>query len=60
MRLVLAIVGLLGIFVLVAMTIAPSQPALRDWYLANACGHLDKISVDICAGIRRSAEGRAG
>ena len=53
MRIILAIAGLFGIFVIVAMTVAPSQPALRAWYLTNACDHLDKLSVDICAGIRR-------
>jgi hypothetical protein len=52
MRIILALVG---IFVLVAMTVAPSQPAIRAWYLSNACEHLDKISTDICAAMRREA-----
>lgn len=55
MRIILAIAGLLGIFVLVAMTVAPSQPPVRDWYLKNACDQLDKISTDICAAMRREA-----
>ncbi|HMO27949.1 hypothetical protein [Enterovirga sp.] len=60
LRLILAIAGVLGIFILVAMTVAPSQPELRGWYLAHACGHLDRISPDICAAMRRAAEGHAG
>lgn len=55
MRLLLTLVALVGIFVLVAMLVAPSQPVLRDWYLANACHHLDKLSTDICASMRRAA-----
>jgi hypothetical protein len=55
MRIILAIAGLIGIFVIVAMTIAPSQPVLRNWYIANACDQLDKLSTDICAAMRREA-----
>ncbi|TDR93550.1 hypothetical protein EV668_0815 [Enterovirga rhinocerotis] len=55
---ILALIGLLGIFVLVAMVVAPSQPVVRDWYLTHACGHLDRISTDICAAMRRAAGGR--
>lgn len=58
LRLILAVAGLLGIFILVAMTVAPTRPELRDWYLTHACGHLDRISPDICAAIRRAAEGK--
>lgn len=58
LRLIFALVAIVGIFVLVAMTVAPSQPALRAWYLANACDHLDKLSTDICAAIRRSGAER--
>lgn len=58
MRLVIILLALVGGFILVAMTIAPSQPAVRDWYLVNACPMLDKISTDICAPIRRATEGK--
>ena len=58
MRLLILLVALIGGFVLVGMTIAPSQPVLRDWYLANACPLLDKMSTDICAPVRRAAEGK--
>ena len=53
MRILVVLLAIIGGFVVVAMTVAPSQPTLRSWYLANACDHLDKISTDICAGIRR-------
>lgn len=59
MRLVITLLALVGGFILVAMTIAPSQPALRDWYAGTACPYLDNISSDICAAVRRSAEGRS-
>lgn len=59
MRLVILLLALIGAFVLVAMLIAPSQPALRDWYLANACPQLDKLSTDICASMRRAADGKS-
>ncbi|WP_375459588.1 hypothetical protein [uncultured Enterovirga sp.] len=58
MRFLIILVALVGGFVLVAMLVAPSQPTLRDWYLVNACPQLDKLSTDICAPIRRAAEGR--
>lgn len=58
MRIVVALLALFGAFVLVAMVVAPSQPDVRDWYLGNACPQLDRISQDICAPIRRAAEGR--
>ena len=59
LRLILTLAAIVGIFVLVAMTVAPSQPGLRSWYLANACDHLDKLSTDICAAIRRAGNERA-
>lgn len=59
MRILVLILAILGGFVVTAMTIAPSQPALRTWYLANACDHLDKISTDICAAMRRAGSERA-
>ncbi len=58
MRLVVLILALLGGFVLVGMTIAPSQPSVRDWYIAVACPYLDQISADICAPVRRAAQGK--
>lgn len=59
MRLIITLLAFVGGFILVGMTVAPSQPALRDWYVGTACPYLDKISLDICAAVRRSAEGRA-
>lgn len=59
MRLIITLLALAGAFILVAMTIAPSQPALRGWYAENACPYRDKLSVDICAAVRRSTDGRA-
>lgn len=59
MRILLLILAILGGFIITAMTIAPSQPSLRAWYLANACDHLDRISTDICAAIRRGGNERA-
>lgn len=59
MRLLIIILAILGGFIVTAMTIAPSQPVLREWYLAHACDHLDKISTDICAAIRRGGNERA-
>ncbi|MGU3539272.1 hypothetical protein [Methylobacterium sp. A54F] len=41
-------------FVLVAMYVAPTQPALRAWYRDNACVHLDKLSPQICEPIRKA------
>ena len=58
MRILIVLLALFGAFVLVAMVVAPTQPVLRDWYLANACAHLDKLSTDICAPIRRAGEGK--
>jgi len=58
MRLIVLLLALLGGFVLVAMVVAPRQPEVRDWYLQNACPHLDKISTDICAAMRRETGGR--
>lgn len=58
MRIVVLLVALFGAFVLVAMLVAPSQPAIRDWYLVNACPQLDKLSTDICASMRRAGETR--
>lgn len=55
MRLVLTVVALLGGFILVAMLVAPHQAEMRAWYLDNACSHLDKLSTDICAAIRRES-----
>lgn len=60
MRTLIVLVALLGAFVLVAMTVAPSQPVVRDWYLANACSWLDQVSTDICAAMRRAASEKAG
>lgn len=57
MRLLVILLALVGGFVLVGMLVAPSYPPLRDWYLANACPQLDKLSTDICASLRRT-EGR--
>lgn len=54
--LTLVIVGAVA-FVLVAMYVAPSQPALRAWYLRNACEYLDKASPQICAPLRRTETG---
>lgn len=59
MRLAILVIALIGAFVLVAMLVAPTQPVLRDWYLANACPQLDKLSTDICASIRREAGGKS-
>lgn len=39
-------------FVLVALYVAPSEPALRGWYIRHACVHLDKVSREICAPMR--------
>lgn len=56
MQIIVAVLALVGGFILVGMTIAPSQPAVRDWYIVNACPMLDRISVDICAPVRRAAQ----
>lgn len=58
MRNLLLLVILFGAgFVLVGMYVAPNQPALRTWYRDNACQHLDKISPELCAPIRRADGG---
>jgi hypothetical protein len=59
MKLVIALVALLGAFVLVGMLIAPHEPTLRGWYLNNACPLLDRLSDDICAAIRRGSGEKA-
>lgn len=55
MRLVIVLLAVVGGFILVAMTIAPTQPTVRDWYIGYACPALDNISTDICAALRRAA-----
>lgn len=45
-----------GGFVLVAMYVAPTQPALRAWYLEHACKTLDNVSPQICDPIRKAGE----
>jgi hypothetical protein len=57
MRIVLILLAIFGGFVLVGMTIAPSEPRLRDWYIDQACPLLDRISGDLCAPVRRAARG---
>ncbi len=60
MRLVVILLAVAGAFIIVGMTIAPSQPTVRDWYISNACPILDNLSTDICAALRRAAsDGRA-
>lgn len=59
MRLLILLVAAIGVVVIVGMTVAPSQPVLRDWYLGQACPYLDMLSSDICAPVRRAADGRA-
>jgi hypothetical protein len=56
--LTLVVLGAVG-FVLVALYVAPTQPELRAWYLANACEHLDKVSAQICRPLR-DADGARG
>lgn len=58
MRLAVVLIAVIGAFVIVGMTVAPGEPTLRDWYIAQACPYLDKMSTDICAPVRRAAEGR--
>lgn len=55
MRLVVALLAIFGGFILVGMTVAPSQPGLRDWYITSACPYLDLIAVDLCGPVRRAA-----
>ena len=59
MRLVLALLAAVGVFVLVGMVVAPHQPEMRAWYLNNACPLLDQLSADICAGVRREGAGKS-
>jgi hypothetical protein len=59
MRLVLALVAAVGVFVMVGMLVAPHQPEMRAWYLNNACPLLDRLSDDICAAVRREASGKS-
>lgn len=56
MRLIVGILAVFGAVILVGMTIAPTQPVLRDWYAGVACPYLDMLSKDICAPVRRAAE----
>ena len=58
MRLILALVAAFGVFVMVAMLVAPHQPDIRAWYLNNACPLLDRLSGDICAAVRREDAGK--
>lgn len=51
--LALIIVAAAG-FVLVGMYVAPTQPALREWYQTSACPTLDKLSPQICDPIRKA------
>ncbi len=55
MRLVIVLLAIVGAFIIVGMTIAPTQPTIRDWYIGTACPLLDSISTDICAPVRRAA-----
>ena len=55
----LVLIAIVGGFILVAMFIAPTQPTLRAWYLENACQHIDKLSTDVCAAMRREAGRKA-
>ena len=59
MRLVLALIAAVGVFVLVGMLVAPHQPEMRAWYLNNACPLLDRLSEDICAAVRRETSGKS-
>lgn len=53
-NLIILLIVLIGGFVGVGMFVAPTQPALRDWYSANACPTLDKVSTQICDPIRKA------
>lgn len=59
MRLVLALLAAVGVFVMVGMLVAPHQPEMRAWYLDNACPLLDRLSADICAAVRRETPGKS-
>jgi hypothetical protein len=54
MRILVLLLAIVGGIILVGMTIAPNQPPVRDWYIANACPYLDMMSTDICAPVRRA------
>jgi hypothetical protein len=45
MKLVIILLAVVGGFIIVGMTIAPSQPSVRDWYISNACPVLDNLST---------------
>lgn len=47
-------------FVLVGMYVAPTQPALREWYQTTACPTLDKLSPLICDPIRKAQDETSG
>ena len=59
MRLLILLIALAAVFVAVAMFVAPHEPTLRTWYIQNACPHLDRLSGNICAAVRREAGGKA-
>ena len=59
MRILIALLAVAGAVIIVAMTIAPTQPAVRDWYIETACPVLDMMSRDICAPVRRAAGDKA-
>ena len=58
-NLLVLIIVLCGGFYLVGMFVAPTQPAVREWYLASACPQLDKLSPQLCDPIRK-AQGEHG
>lgn len=55
MRVVVVLLAVVGALIIVAMTVAPSQPVIRDWYVTMACPYLDMISPEICVPVRRAA-----
>lgn len=55
MRLIVVLLAVAGAVIIVGMTVAPSQPAIRDWYVGTACPVLDMISTEICVPVRRAA-----
>ena len=59
LKVVVLLLAVIGGFIAVAMLIAPTQPTLRAWYLENACPHIDKLSRDVCAAMRREGGGKA-
>ena len=58
-KVLILLLAVIGGFIAVAMLIAPTQPTLRAWYLENACEHIDKVSTDVCAAMRREAGRKA-